>query len=37
MPSVALQPNRPKLSNLQTFLKNIEAKKNKSKPIKEGW
>lgn len=37
MPSVTLQPSKPKLSNLQTFLKEIEAKKNKGKILKEGW
>lgn len=37
MPSVTLQPLKPKLSNLQAFLKDIEAKKNnKNKPPKEG-
>lgn len=36
MPSVSLQPTKPKLSNLQAFLKNIEAKKSvKSKTINE--
>lgn len=36
MPSVTLQPLKPKLSNLQAFLKDIEAKKNKGKMLKEG-
>jgi len=37
MPSVSLQPSKPKLSNLQTFLKQIETKKNnKGKELKEG-
>jgi hypothetical protein len=37
MPSVTLQPSKPKLSNLQAFLKDIEAKKNnKGKNPKEG-
>ncbi|CAI6357961.1 unnamed protein product [Macrosiphum euphorbiae] len=36
MPSVSLQPSKPKLSNLQTFLKQIETKKNnKGKELKE--
>lgn len=34
MPSVTLQPTKPKLSNLQTFLKEIEAK---NKKVKKGW
>jgi len=37
MPSVSLQPIKPKLSSLQTFLKEIEAKKNKGKELKKGW
>lgn len=38
MPSVSLHPSKPKLSNLQAFLKNIEAYKSvKSKTtIEEG-
>jgi len=37
MPSVTLQPSKPKLSNLQAFLKQIETKKNnKGKELKEG-
>lgn len=37
MPSVTLHPSKPKISNLQAFLKDIEAKKNsKSKNTKEG-
>jgi len=35
MPSVSLQPSKPKLSNLQAFLKDIETKKNnKGKELK---
>jgi len=37
MPSVTLQSNKPKLSNLQAFLKSIETKNNKVKTPKEGW
>lgn len=41
MPSVSLQPVKPKLSSLQTFLKEIENKKNnknnKVKELKKGW
>lgn len=37
MPSVTLQTPKPKLSNLQAFLKNIESKKNnKVKTPKDG-
>jgi len=38
MPSVSLQPSKPKLSNLQAFLKQIETKNNnKGKDLKKGW
>jgi len=38
MPSVLLQPSKPKLSNLQAFLKQIETKNNnKGKELKKGW
>jgi len=37
MPSVSLQPSKPKLSNLQAFLKQIETKNNnKGKDLKKG-
>jgi len=37
MPSITLQSNKPKLSNLQTYLKRIETKNKKVKTPKEGW
>lgn len=36
MPSVTLEPLKPKLNNLQAFLKNIEAKNKTGKTIEKG-